>query len=78
MQEFEMTQEEVDELKDLGKKAQEAPVMRMSMNSPCFSEMAYDNLWAKWKEMGKKYGFVWDSAKPSPKGDQFVMAKPTG
>ena len=27
-----------------------------------------------WKEMGTKYGFIWDSVKASPKGEKFFVA----
>jgi len=30
-----------------------------------------------WQKMGKKYGFIWDTARPCGKGDNVVLAEPT-
>ncbi len=73
-QEFEMTSEEFERIKAIAQ-APSIPVMKIG---DYFSgNEKQDSANNFWKDLGKKYGFVWDSAEGiSGKGPQFFRAMP--
>ena len=57
-----ISKDELQELLNLTEKAQNTPVMAMSVEDGLegrdFATQAWDKVRAKWEELGKKYGFV--------------------
>ena len=67
---FEMTQEQLDELLDACKPT---PVMYLSGGKPMFNS-PQENANHAWKLLGEKLGFDHMSVKPTGKGDKFFSA----
>jgi hypothetical protein len=70
-QEFEMTEEELQAIYDISRNKE--PVIFVGVWTGLDSQERANKLW---QCMGDKYGFVWDSAEPSAKGDRFFLATP--
>lgn len=60
--EYELSQEDLGILLDASK---ETPVMYLS-GGELMAGTAQENANRAWKEMGKKYGFIWNTAQPVP------------
>lgn len=72
-QEFEMTQDEFDEIKSIAQDT--TPVMKFGDYWSGMDKQERAN--AFWKILAAKYGFVWDSAEGVPgKGPTFFRAMP--
>lgn len=73
-QEFEMTVEEFERIKAIAQRPS-TPVMKFGDYVSGFDKQEDAN--SVWKELGNKYGFVWDSAEGAPgKGPTFFKATP--
>jgi len=69
--EFEMTEEELNELLEACKPV---PYMLVTGGREMFeSPQAKAN--RVWKRLGEKYGFIWDSCKPCGKGQRIFTAE---
>lgn len=71
-QEFEMTQEEMDEIIHINKSTY-SPVMRVG--GADFSNNLAAAVNSYWQVLGDKYGFEWDTVEGSSKGKLFFIAK---
>jgi len=72
-QEFEMLQTEMDFILDINKHNSNTVMMIGGVD---FSHNLTNAVSAYWKELGDKYGFVWDSVEGSAKGKLFFLATP--
>lgn len=72
MEDFEMTQEQLDELLDACKPT---PVMYLSGGRPMFNT-PQENANYAWKKLGKELGFDYITVKPNGKGNRFFSAEP--
>jgi len=70
-QEFEMQQSEMDFILDINKHNSNTVMMIGGVD---FSHNLTEAINAYWKELGDKYGFVWDSVEGSSKGKLFFLA----
>lgn len=70
-QEFEMTEEEVQAIYDISKN--KMPVIYVGVWLGLDSQEQANKLW---QIMADKYGFIWDSAEGSAKGDRYFLATP--
>ena len=70
-QEFEMQQSEMDFILDINKHNSNTVMMIGGVD---FSHNLTNAINAYWKELGDKYGFVWDSVEGSSKGKLFFLA----
>jgi len=70
MIEFEMTQEQLDRLLSACRPVAMIALQCGAPRSP------QENANEAWKALAKELGFVWDTAKPSPKGERFFTAIP--
>jgi len=69
--EYELSQEDLDSILDASKPV---PAMYLS-GGQLIGNTPQENANRAWKEMGKKYGFVWDTAQPvAGKGQRFITA----
>ena len=72
--EYEITQKDFDSILEASKSV---PAMFLSGGQPMFGT-PQENANRAWKEIGKKYGFVWDTAQPiAGKGQRFITAEVT-
>lgn len=71
MKRYEMT---VEDLASLREACKPTPVMFLSGGTPMFDSQ--ENANRKWKQLGEKYGFKWDSVRPSEEGDRVFFAEP--
>lgn len=72
--EYELTQEDLDTILNASKPT---PVMYLSGGQP-IGGTPQENANSAWRQMGKKYGFVWDTARPANrKGQRFITAEAT-
>lgn len=70
--EFELSQEDLDSLLDVGKPT---PVMYLS-GGQLIGGTPQENANSAWRRMGEKYGFVWDTAQPiDGKSQRFITAE---
>lgn len=70
--EFELSQEDLDKILDAGKPV---PAMYLS-GGQLMGGTPQENANRDWKEIGKKYGFIWDTARPiTGKGQRFITAE---
>ena len=70
-QEFELTQEDLDDVLNASKPTS---VMYLS-GGQLMGGTPQENANRAWKELGKKYGFVWDTAQPvTGKSQCFITA----
>ncbi len=72
-QEFEMLQSEMDFILDINKHNSNTVMMIGGVD---FSHNLTDAINAYWRELGDKYGFIWDSVEGSAKGKLFFLATP--
>lgn len=70
--EFKMNDAEFQAICDISR--DQTPVMFIGVWTGIESKQEKANRF--WKDMAKKYGFVWDSVEPSAKGDRFFLATP--
>lgn len=68
MKEYEMTEEELNEILDACKPVRYMIVGNYVPSSP------QENANRAWAELGRKRGFDYLSVKPSPKGNRFFLA----
>lgn len=69
--EYELSQEDLDKILNAGKPV---PAMFLSGGQLMFGT-PQENANRAWKKMGKKYGFVWDTAQPvAGKSQRFITA----
>jgi len=72
-QEFEMTQEEMDEIIRINKSTSNTVMMVGGVD---FSNNLTEAINAYWKILGDKYGFKWDTVEGSARGKLFFLAEP--
>ena len=72
-QEFEMQQSEMDFILNINKHNSNTVMMIGGVD---FSHNLTNAINAYWKELGDKYGFIWDSVEGSSKGKLFFLATP--
>lgn len=72
-QQFEMTQEEFEELKAIAQR-ESIPVMKFGDYISGYDKQEDANF--VWKRLGSKYGFVWDSAEGAGSDPKKFMATP--
>lgn len=71
MKDFEMTQEQLDELMDACKPT---PVMYLS-GGTTMVRSPQENANHAWKKLGKELGFISSTVRPNGKGDRFFAAE---
>jgi len=70
--EFELSQDDLDQLLNASKAV---PAVWLSGGQPMFGT-PQENANREWKRVGKKYGFIWDTAQPVVgKGQRFITAE---
>jgi hypothetical protein len=52
-----LSEKDRKELAELYHKAEQTPVIKMSMSSPSWADQAWEEVRTKMDELGKKYGF---------------------
>jgi len=72
MKNFEMTQEQLNELMNACKPT---PVMYLSGGKPMFNT-PQENANYAWEKLGKELGFKYMTVRPNGKGDRFFRAQP--
>lgn len=65
--EFKMTEEELEKMKSISQ--DNTPVMKFGSYWSGMDKFERANVF--WKELGEKYGFIWDSAEASPGKDYY-------
>ena len=65
MKTFQLTDEEYKKLIELYARAERAPMIIMQMGQPSWSEQAWDRVREYLNELGKKYGYVPETAQIS-------------
>jgi hypothetical protein len=73
MQDFEMTQKQLDEIINACKST---PVMYLSGGQPMF-KTPQENANYAWEKLGGELGFDYMTARPNGKGNRFFTAEPT-
>lgn len=69
--EFELKQEDLDSILNASKST---PCMYLS-GGQLIGDTPQENANRAWKQTGKKYGFIWDTAQPvTGKGQRFITA----
>ena len=71
MKEFTMSEEELQAIYDISRN--QTPVIYVGVWLGMDSQEKANKLW---KLMADRHGFVWDSVKPSGKGDRIFLAEP--
>jgi hypothetical protein len=67
--EYEMTQQQLDKLLEAAKPV---PMIALQCGRPPSQQ---ENANRAWRVLAEELGFVWDSVKPSPKGQRFFTAE---
>lgn len=75
MKEFKMTQEEMDKILSINKEGGD-PVTYLSGGKP-MGKSLQEKINDYWKELGKKYGFQWDTVTGPGSTKLHFKAKPT-
>ena len=82
MKVFEIAQDDWGRMIELCKTARSTPVIYTpAPGTPVkevrsWADYAYANVNDWWKHMGEKYGFVWDTARPSDESKRLINAEP--
>lgn len=69
---YEMTQADLDKLKEACKPVPYIVVGGIEPRSP------YENAMAVWRELGERMGFDYETVEPTGKGERFFSAIPSG
>lgn len=75
---FQIEAQDWEELFRLSREAVETPVIAMSVGDGLagrdFASMARERVMGKWRELGKKYGFDWETVSPVDQDKGIVSA----